>query len=55
MGILKELHKAGRTVIIITHDSDIAAQVKRVIKIEDGRIESDQYNDETGREEERHV
>ncbi len=41
MGILKELHEEGRTVIIITHDNDIATQAKRVIKIMDGRIESD--------------
>ena len=41
MGILKELHEDGRTVIIITHDNEIAAQAKRVIKIMDGRIESD--------------
>ncbi|MBO4987504.1 MAG: ABC transporter ATP-binding protein [Lachnospiraceae bacterium] len=41
MGILKELHEEGRTVIIITHDNEIAAQAKRVIKIMDGRIESD--------------
>lgn len=39
--ILKELHGEGRTVILITHDNDIAAQAKRVIKIKDGRIESD--------------
>lgn len=39
--ILKELHREGRTVILITHDNDIAAQAKRVIKIKDGRIESD--------------
>ena len=41
MGILRELHEDGRTVIIITHDNEIAAQAKRVIKIMDGRIESD--------------
>ena len=41
LGILKELHKEGRTVILITHDNEIAAQAKRVIKIRDGRIESD--------------
>ena len=41
MGILKELHEEGRTVIIITHDNEIAAQAQRVIKIMDGRIESD--------------
>ena len=41
MGILKELHKEGRTVILITHDNEIAAQAKRVIKIKDGKVESD--------------
>lgn len=41
MGILKELHSEGRTVILITHDNEIASQAKRVIKIKDGRIEAD--------------
>ena len=41
MDILKGLHKEGRTVILITHDNEIAAQEKRVIKIRDGKIESD--------------
>ncbi len=41
MGILQELHKEGRTIILITHDNEIAAQAKRVIKIKDGHIESD--------------
>ena len=41
MDILKGLHKEGRTVILITHDNEIAAQAKRVIQIRDGKIESD--------------
>ena len=41
MGILKELHREGRTVIIITHDNDIAAQAERVIRIKDGHIVED--------------
>ena len=41
MDILKGLHKEGRTVILITHDNEIAAQAKRVIKIRDGKIESE--------------
>ena len=41
MDILKGLHKEGRTVILITHDNEIAAQAKRVIKIKDGKVESD--------------
>lgn len=41
LGILKDLHKGGRTVILITHDDTIAAQAKRVVRIMDGKIESD--------------
>lgn len=45
MGILKELHSDGRTVILITHDNEIAAQARRVIRIKDGRIEADSKAD----------
>lgn len=41
MDILNELHSEGRTIILITHDNEIAAQAKRTIKIKDGRVESD--------------
>ena len=41
MGILKDLNKEGSTIILITHDNEIASQAKRVIKIKDGKIESD--------------
>ena len=44
MDILKELHNAGRSVILITHDDDIAEQTKRVIRILDGKIVEDYYN-----------
>ena len=44
MEILKELHRSGRTVIIITHDEEIASQAHRVIRILDGRIEEDYFN-----------
>lgn len=46
MEILKELHRSGRTVIIITHDEEIASQAHRVIRILDGRIEEDYVNEE---------
>lgn len=39
--IMRELHSEGRTIILITHDNEIAAQADRVIKIKDGHIESD--------------
>ncbi|HJD25022.1 MAG TPA: ABC transporter ATP-binding protein [Candidatus Blautia intestinipullorum] len=45
LGILKDLHKSGRTVILITHDNGIAAQAKRVVRIMDGKIESDTINE----------
>ena len=35
MSILKQLHREGRTVILITHDNDIAAQARRVIRIKE--------------------
>jgi putative ABC transport system ATP-binding protein len=44
MNILKTLHSEGRTVIIITHDNDIAANAERIVHIEDGRITSDSSN-----------
>ena len=41
MRILRELHEEGRTVILITHDGDIAAQAQRVIRVHDGKILED--------------
>ncbi len=44
MKILHELHEEGRTVILITHDNDIASEAQRVIRIQDGQIVSDIIN-----------
>ncbi len=44
MEILKNLHDTGRSVILITHDNDIADQAKRVVRILDGKIVEDYYN-----------
>lgn len=41
MRILHELNDEGRTIILITHDNDIAATAKRVIRIHDGKIVED--------------
>ena len=48
MEVLKELHRSGRTVILITHDDEIAAQVNRVIRIKDGKVEADFMNKQNG-------
>ncbi|MBE9608647.1 MacB family efflux pump subunit [Chitinilyticum piscinae] len=42
--ILRELHEHGHTVILVTHDSKVAAQADRIIEIRDGRILSDMAN-----------
>ena len=46
MEILKSMHRSGETLILITHDNGIAAQAKRVVRIMDGKIESDMINEE---------
>ena len=46
LAILKKMHKSGRTVILITHDNGIAAQARRVVRIMDGKIESDTINED---------
>ena len=45
MTMLKELHGEGNTIVLITHDSNIARQAKRVIRIQDGKITSDKDTD----------
>ena len=41
MNLFKELNEQGQTIILITHEEDIAMQSKRIINIKDGLIESD--------------
>lgn len=45
MAILRRLHEEGRTVILITHDNEIAASAKRIIRIKDGQIIEDRMNE----------
>ena len=49
MAILVKLHGQGHTIIVVTHDSDIAAYAHRIVRITDGRITSDErQNGEAG-------
>jgi putative ABC transport system ATP-binding protein len=45
MGLFDEIHAAGNTVIMVTHEEEIAAHAKRIIRLRDGIIESDTFND----------
>jgi len=42
MQILKELHQAGNTIILVTHEEEVANQSERIIRLFDGRIVSDE-------------
>jgi len=41
MALIDQLHQRGQTIIMVTHEPDIAAHCERVIHLEDGRVESD--------------
>lgn len=44
MDIFCELHKQGRTIIMVTHEPDIAAYAERIVHVRDGRILNDERN-----------
>jgi putative ABC transport system ATP-binding protein len=41
MGVFERLHAGGNTVVLVTHEPDIAAYAHRVIHIRDGQVEKD--------------
>ncbi|UPT69180.1 MAG: ABC transporter ATP-binding protein [Sphingobacteriales bacterium JAD_PAG50586_3] len=45
MGLLHTLHQEGNTIIIVTHEEDIALHAHRIVRLRDGVIESDYMND----------
>ena len=44
LGLLEDIHKMGNTVIIVTHEEDIALHAHRIIRLMDGKISSDEPN-----------
>jgi len=44
MEIFKKLNKEGHTIVMITHEQDIAKHAKRIIHIRDGKVEKDEKN-----------
>lgn len=44
MELLEEIHKNGNTIILVTHEEDIAQRAKRVVRLRDGKVESDSLN-----------
>jgi macrolide transport system ATP-binding/permease protein len=48
MAILQQLHGQGHTIILVTHDSDIAAWANRIVRITDGRVTSDEERPRKG-------
>ncbi|MBN9521034.1 ABC transporter ATP-binding protein [bacterium] len=45
MQMLRELNRSGKTIIMVTHENDIAEWARRVVRLRDGRVESDTRND----------
>lgn len=44
MGLFEEIHKKGNTIIVVTHEEDIARYAHRIVRLRDGEIESDEAN-----------
>ena len=44
MGLFEEIHRNGNTIIVVTHEEDIAQHAHRIIRLKDGLVESDELN-----------
>ncbi|KAB2700473.1 MacB family efflux pump subunit [Ochrobactrum sp. Kaboul] len=55
LGILQELNREGRTIIIVTHDRAVAARANRIIEIRDGEIIADASRDDSADIENAHI
>ena len=44
MNLFEEIYKEGNTIILVTHEEDIARYARRIVRLRDGKIESDIIN-----------
>jgi putative ABC transport system ATP-binding protein len=45
MALLNDIHKKGNTIVLVTHEEDIARYAHRIIRLKDGNVESDEINE----------
>ncbi len=45
MALLEEIHKQGNTIVLVTHEEDIAQHAQRIVRLKDGEVESDTKNE----------
>jgi len=45
MGLFEDIHKKGNTIILVTHEEDIARYAHRIVRLKDGSVESDEVNE----------
>jgi len=44
MALFDEIHSAGNTIVLVTHEEDIAQHAKRIIRLRDGIVEKSELN-----------
>ncbi|MFC2115524.1 ABC transporter ATP-binding protein [Bacteroidota bacterium] len=49
MDLFDEIHEAGNTIIVVTHEADIALRARRVVRLMDGEVEYDKMNEVSGK------
>jgi len=46
LALFDELHRTGQTIIMVTHEADVARHAKRVVRMKDGKVFSDLSNED---------